>query len=100
MAHGGDGLDTFLLSEWDQVGGPVTIVDFNVSEDSLVLMYEDSGNGDPEVDIRQDTNVPNRTEVLVDGIPVAIVMGGGGLSAADITLLPQGGPGATELLRV
>ena len=98
-ASGGDGMDSFLLSQWQENTPETTIMDFNHGEDGLVLLYEDSGNAAPDVEIRTDTETPDTGAIYVNGVHIATVHGGGDLVPADITLLPQGSPGAAELLR-
>lgn len=98
-ADGGNGMDSFLLSQWEEGSSETTIMDYNHAEDSLVLLYEDNGGTDPEVEIRTGTDTPGTGAVYVNGALVATVHGGGDLVPADITLLPQGSPGAAEFLR-
>ena len=100
IATGGDGMDSFLLSQWHEVSGETTIMDFDRDEDSLVLLYEDTGGSDPEVEVRADVANPDTGAIYVNGFQVATVHGGGDLSPAEITLLPQGSAGAAELVRV
>ena len=100
IATGGDGMDSFLLSQWQEDNGESTIMDFDRDEDNLVLLYEDTGGTDPEVEVRTDTADPDTGTIYVNGFQVATVHGGGDLSAAEITLLPQGSAGAAELVRV
>ncbi len=99
-ADGGEGMDSFLLSQWAEGSPEATIMDFNSAEDSLVLLYEDSGGLDPQVEIRTEEETPDTGAVYVNGVKVATVHGGGDLAPTDITLLPQGSPGAAEFLRL
>lgn len=96
---GGDGADDFLLAQWDQPGDVLTVMDFDPDEDNLLLLYEDLGS-DPDILVEPDANALGSVRVLVNGSELAVIHNGAGLTAADITLLPQGSPGAVELLRL
>ena len=96
---GGEGVDDFLLAQWDQPGDVLTVMDFDPDEDNLLLLYEDLG-GDPDILVEPDANALGSVRVLVNGSELAVIHNAAGLTAADITLLPQGSPGAVELLRL
>ena len=84
-ANGGTGADQFALSEI-KAGDPVVqITDFNQKEDSLVLLYDPIHHADPSVSVQCADGSPDAT-VLLDGIPVAHVLGGAGLQAGDVQL--------------
>ncbi|MBC7478372.1 MAG: calcium-binding protein, partial [Pseudorhodobacter sp.] len=84
-ANGGDGADQFALHDIAQ-GDPVAqIMDFNRHEDSLVLIYDPSHHADPQITVSSEAGSPHAT-VMLDGVPVAQVMGGAGLVAADVVL--------------
>lgn len=100
IATGGDGMDSFFLAQWQDAEAEATIMDFDREEDSLILLYEDMGGADPEVEVRTDAETPGTGAIYVNGFHVATVQGGGDLSPAEITLLPQGSPGAAELVRL
>lgn len=83
--NGGAGADTFELQDI-AVGDPVAqITDFDPAEDRLVLLYDSQTHATPEVSIVTEEGSQDAT-VMLDGVPVARVLGGAGLSAADVTL--------------
>lgn len=83
--NGGEGADRFELSDI-AIGDPVAqITDFDPDEDKLVLLYDAETHADPEVSVVTEEGSADATVVL-DGVPVARVMGGAGLSAADVML--------------
>ena len=84
-ANGGSGADSFVVHDI-RIGDPVAqIVDFDPSEDRLVMLYDPDLHADPRVSIHNDQGTGNAL-VLLDGVPVAQVLGGAGLTAADVTL--------------
>ncbi len=84
-ANGGEGADQFALHDI-KAGDPVAqITDFNRHEDSLVLLYDANLHGAPEVSVTTDPESPDAM-VLLDGVPVAHVLGGAGLQPSDVTL--------------
>lgn len=82
--HGpGAGADDFPLADI-RLGDPVAqITGFDRCEDALLLFYDAALHADPEVTVLDEAG--NAT-VLLDGVPVAQVMGGAGLAAADVVL--------------
>ncbi len=97
---GGSGNDLVVMDDWAAGGGDITITDFDLAEDSLVLLYEDSGGNDPEVEVRPGSGSMATTEIIVDGQLVATIQGSTGLSVADIALVPQDSPEARGLLQL
>lgn len=83
--NGGEGADRFELCDI-ALGDPVVqITDFDPEEDSLVLLYDAETHADPEISVVTEEGSADATVVL-DGVPVARVLGGAGLSAADVML--------------
>ena len=84
-AMGGAGADSFHLMDFSQ-GGPVAqISDYNPAEDDLILYYDATLHPSPvltaeALDGGQDVTL------LLDGVAVAIVRDGAGLSVEDIAL--------------
>lgn len=82
-ASGGAGADRFLLEDIT-AGDPVAqIMDFDRGEDALVLLYDAALHADPVVTILAEAG---DATVLLDGVPVAQVVGGAGLSVGDVLL--------------
>ena len=84
-ASGGDGADQFVLDDIHQ-GDPVAqITDYNPHEDSLVVLYDPSQHPNPELSLDVPSGSSDAT-VMLDGVAVANVQGGAGLSISDFIL--------------
>ena len=84
-ANGGDGADLFLLEDI-QPGDPLTqITEFHAAEDEIVVLYDPATHPDPEVTLSSAEGSADAT-LLLDGIAVAVIAGGAGLSPDQITL--------------
>lgn len=87
-ASGGTGADAFVM-QGAQSGDPVAqITDYDAAEDRLVLQYDSALHDRPQVTIQSEPGSPDAT-ILLDGVAVAHVLGGAGLSAADVQLQPS-----------
>jgi len=82
---GRGGADQFAVHDIAQGDRVAQIMDFNRDEDSLVLIYDPSHHADPQITVASKAGSPHAT-VMLDGVPVAQVMGGVGLVAADVIL--------------
>ena len=83
----GRGPDMLMLGDW--ITDPVQVVDFDLSEDSLVLLYDEVANPDPVVAMQGDALIPDQVNVFLDGQLVASLSGAAGLMVSDINLVPQ-----------
>jgi Ca2+-binding RTX toxin-like protein len=82
-ASGGEGADQFLLADINP-GDPVAqITDFDRGEDALMLVYDAALHADPVVTIEE---AAGDATVFLDGVPVAQVLGGAGMSVGDVVL--------------
>ena len=85
-AHGGAGADTFALADWI-AGGPVaTIADFNALEDEICVVYDADTHSDPVLSVEPMEGTSDVT-VLLNGLPLAVVLGADGLDPATIRLV-------------
>ncbi len=85
----GSGADTIVTGDWVEGGLSVKIMDFDIEDDSIVLIWNDTDAGEePEIVLRADPDNANIMHVLMDGIAVADVNGGAGLTLGDIALIP------------
>ncbi|MBC7738602.1 MAG: calcium-binding protein, partial [Candidatus Saccharibacteria bacterium] len=84
-ASGGTGADDFALHDIAPGQALMQIMDFNRDEDSLVMQYDASVHTAPQITVVTDPGSPDAT-VLLDGVPVAQVLGGAGLTAGDVAL--------------
>ncbi|NEY89268.1 calcium-binding protein [Tabrizicola oligotrophica] len=95
-ATGGEGADRFEMdARWHDGNGPFTITDYRAGEDSLVLQYDPQIDPDSSLPLTPELEVQLSEDglsslVLLDGAVVAVVEGVTGLTAADISLLPDG----------
>lgn len=71
IATGGAGADDFILGDWIQDGEPAQILDFNTTEDIIVVQIEDS-NSSATITTRIENGVGL---VLIDDIVIATVQG-------------------------
>lgn len=67
----GEGADVLVLGDWidDEAAG---LLDFDESEDQLLIVYDDSDAGaDPELEMRPSQDDPAMTEIVMDGTVLA-----------------------------
>lgn len=98
--HGGDGDDTLMPGAGDfaegnqgadqfvvrQGGGDLPVIaDFDAGEDQMVLHLPESLAQDARIDLIQDDD--GTVLVTVNGDPVARMLQGGGLTAADVLIV-------------
>lgn len=89
----GEGDDTVVLGDWIAKGKPVDITDFDISEDSLVVVVEDDGFENAEITIEDDVTNPGTSSVMLNGVEIARVDSASGLTPADINLINHTGAG-------
>ena len=102
--NGGDGDDTLVAGAGDIVtsgagadeiwaedlsgsGEAVQLMDFDSSEDQLVVFWNPDTEAEPEITIETDSNSPNQQVIRVNGNEVLRLTGAEGLSVADIALV-------------
>ena len=83
----GNGEDTIVSGSWTIEGHAIAITDFDIDDDNLLLIYDDDADI-PDVSIQLDPDNSDVTQVLMDGINVANVMNGAGISIEDIAIMP------------
>jgi Ca2+-binding RTX toxin-like protein len=87
-AHGGDGADEFTLGDWIGEGDFAHISDYNPDEDDIVVLYDAAAHPDPHVELVTEEG-SNDATVLLDGIPLALITDGAGLTVSVLTLMPS-----------
>ncbi|SEP08117.1 Hemolysin-type calcium-binding repeat-containing protein [Salinihabitans flavidus] len=92
----GEGADTITLH--DRMSEAATVIDYDPDEDNLVLLMNEADVA-PDLSLVPDADDPGTSHLLLDGVEIAAIRGGGDLSLADITLLPQDSPTAA-IMRV
>ena len=83
----GDGADTVLLGEWLSMEHQAEILDFAPDEDTLMVVYDDTGADVPEVDLAPDPDDSSLQYVMLNGVQIAAVNNAPGLNAGHITLI-------------
>lgn len=89
IAHGGSGADTFMLGSWLDNEGMALIQDFDAAQDRLVLAYDPAAYPAPEITVTPVPDDPRAVIVRLDGVALAKVHGGAGLTAQDIELIDE-----------
>lgn len=83
-AYGGPGADLFDLAAYDSPQDEQVIGDFDPEVDRLVVRYDPSAHPDAELSVQPSTDDPGSADIMLDGVRLARVAGGAGLTAADI----------------
>lgn len=78
------------LGDWIQHGAPSEVLDYQHSEESLMLVWDDleTDAPPPEVDVASDPFDDEVKHVLMNGKSVAEVYGDPNMTAADVTVIP------------
>lgn len=85
----GDGADTVALGDWLSQDHQAQVTDFSAAEDSLMVIYDDSVDPDPDVTITQDEETPSRQHVELNGVRIAAVDGADDLTLDHVTLIAE-----------
>ena len=90
IVTGGEGSDDILLGDWISQGQEAEITDYDASEDSLMLVWDDMMKGatEPNVEVAPDEHDNEVMHVLMNGKSVAEVYGDPNLNPSDITIIP------------
>lgn len=85
----GDGADEIVLGDWLADGEAAQIMDYTATDDSLVLVWDDSSisGSEPQIEVSIDADTEDQSLVWMDGTVVATV-NGTGILPGDITLIP------------
>ena len=85
----GDGADEIVLGDWLANGEAAQIMDYTASDDSLVLVWDDSlaDTAEPQITLVTDPEAQDQTLVYLDDAIVASV-NGTDLMPGDIALIP------------
>jgi Ca2+-binding RTX toxin-like protein len=85
IASGGNGGDGFLLGDWIDAENPAVISDFDPDEDRLMIAHDPAGSA-PEISTAYDAE-SGGLRVLLDGRPVAFLVGVESLDADAVSLV-------------
>lgn len=84
----GDGTDTIVTGDWiTGEDDAAQLMDFDRTEDQLVVLYDIIEHPNPEVEIVTDPEMPGVSHVFVDGTEIAQVHGNGPITARDIVFV-------------
>ncbi|MCL4186342.1 MAG: calcium-binding protein [Rhodobacteraceae bacterium] len=84
VLNGGAGADLFAVGDWIDGGKVATITDYDPAEDRIGVVFDPAATPDPVVTVETEGDT---AYVLLNGVRVAAVPGGAGLTAADIELI-------------
>ncbi|QCO55616.1 calcium-binding protein [Pseudorhodobacter turbinis] len=87
-AHGGEGEDSFALNSWIGSDDLAHIMDYEPSEDEIVVLYDANAHPDPHVELLTDEDSDDATIVL-DGVPLAVIANGANLTVDALKLTPS-----------
>lgn len=96
----GEGADQIVLGDWFNEGNAAEIMDFAPNDDSLLFVWDDSGEDAeaPEVSMVTDPENAGRVQVMMGDVVVANVASDAPLDLVDISLIPLSSAFATGLL--
>ncbi len=87
IVTGGAGSDTILLGKWLSADHQAQILDFAPDQDTLMVVYDDLADPEPEVDLAPDPDNEGIQHVMLNGVAIATVNNAAGLNASNITLI-------------
>ncbi|TLP65877.1 hypothetical protein FEE96_10305 [Parasedimentitalea maritima] len=85
----GDGADQIIVGDWIDADQSIEMMDFDPTEDQLVLLWDLQTQPDPDIEVEADPDSPEYSVVRVNGTEVLRVNSTANLTASDITLLDQ-----------
>ena len=89
-ATGGEGADSFVLSDWlAESTGEQTVEDYDAGTDQLVIVFDPLAHPDPEVTVEPDPSTEGAVHVLFDGTVIARVLDCPDLTPDQIELVAE-----------
>lgn len=86
-ATGGAGADWFELADMAAGDAIANIADYDATEDALVVVFDPAMHPDPVLSLETSENSGD-VIVLLDGVPLAMVQGGAGMTLDDVLMTP------------
>lgn len=86
LLTGGDGADMFITGHW--ITDPAVVMDFNRTEDRLIIVHDDTTTTPPVVELRSPHD-SDLTQIYLDGAHLASVAGSAGLTLSDIEIIAE-----------
>lgn len=83
----GDGADTVVFGDWITDDAPASLMDYDASEDQLIMVWDLQTSPDPEIEVVADDSVAGLSHILVDGVEIATVAGDQTVKVSDIVLV-------------
>jgi len=84
----GSGADTVLVGDW--IGETKALVqDFDTGEDKLVVVYDDSTDASPVLQLVDDADTPGITYLVLNGTSILAIEDAGDLTVSDVTLVGE-----------
>jgi hypothetical protein len=87
-AHGGEVANRFAIGDWVNDGDIAHISDYNPDEDDIVVLYDATAHPDRHIELISEDGSGDAT-LFLDGIPLAIITNGAGLSVDALKLVPS-----------
>ncbi|MBE1285397.1 MAG: calcium-binding protein [Rhodobacteraceae bacterium] len=98
IVTGGSGEDSLVFGDWIAGGATAQVVDYDGTEDQLVMVWNGDQGEMPEIEIETDPDDASLKTILVDGVEIASVAGAPDLTAEDVTLLDHAAAQALGLM--
>ncbi|WP_425044435.1 calcium-binding protein [Primorskyibacter sp. S87] len=87
----GEGEDHIVLEEQTNSGSPVQVLDYDVTEDQLLIAWDIQNNPDPDIEVSQDPQNSDLSRVSVNGIVIAHVQSTDVIRPNDIIVVDRTG---------
>jgi len=85
IVSGGRGADLFALGHW--ITSPAQVMDFDPVEDKMLVVYNDTSQSEPQIELRAAADQTGQTELYLDGVHLASFSGASGLTLADVAVI-------------
>lgn len=86
----GEGADSIALGDWlSAAGHQAQILDYDSAEDSLMVVYDDLSDQEPEVTLEPDEMDPETTHIVLNGVRITAVANAADLTLDQIALIGQ-----------
>jgi len=85
----GDGEDQVIVGSWINGDDAIELVDFDSSDDQLVLLWDMQNQPDPDIEIEAVPEAPDQSIIRINGAETLRVNTSAGITEDDIVLLDQ-----------
>ncbi|NIZ61910.1 hypothetical protein DL239_13090 [Sedimentitalea sp. CY04] len=87
----GDGADHVTAGHWINAGVSTLILDFDSTEDQLVVLRSFQNQPDPDTEIEAVSNTPDQSIIRANGTEALRVNSPAGISLNEVVLIDQTG---------